>query len=544
MKAWLLLAALAICQLCTDFPAMAQTLPDSVQPISRERMNAIVAQIVDRYEARLRAERQQAAQVRSVLAETEADLRRQVQLYRNEIEELSRDEDPRRQRALADYAAGHEVEAIETLIALQRAEDEADSAARASRWRQVGFLAYHVSTERALYAFEQVARYAPNDASAWTFLADLYNASNREEEALQAIGRSVEKAQGHLERCRAELAFARILLSRGRLREAGPHFDAANRSLGILLGQERVTNEVIFESIGMSYQFGRWLSASGALEVALEYYQRYLRVLPAHLQDPVLRDDARVAQIMVLSDATLDAVRLGRTETALTYSRQLLAIRQEASALKVTDFPTRVALLVSTDSAGRVELRFGNLERARSLFANASAQARVLAEANPSNAALQQLRALPLTPLALTLLLAGNAREADQTSSEALELLRPAWEARRADPQLSLFYATALAQAGLNKFILGERANGEALVSEGLRVLAPFSEHAAGNPEFLRGVWPIAGIAGALNVGRTWTDFLSQSADFQRLGVVTSSELDYMQDLRRDLIRLYPILPH
>lgn len=531
-----LLAGLLIGGLAAS--AGAQTIAPSERSVSAGELQRVVSQLVSQYETRIRSDAQRVATQQAALRRSEAELRAQVEYFRSKVEALAHDPDPRRQQALADYAAGRQVEAIDTLIAIQRAEDMSDAFARSEHWRQIAALATGVDTGRAADALQEALRYSPNDFHSWLWLSELFNALGRRDEALGAANNAVRLAPTDLARYQALIATAKALYLQGRLEDARPYFENARAALLRLLSASTadIHRELIF--FGMSY--GAFLADTGDLEASRQWWSRFLPILTGYLDDPALGADAAVVYFVSDGLAAVVSSRLGYGAEATALAHALTA-RAESMLGPSPQSQQLMALAFASLASGTVELRFGDLDRG---IASSRRTAQVMASLNasdPSNTAYAVLRMIALTQIGWGQVLAGRANEADQALAQAIDIGMGVQRAHPGEVQSTLLLGQAHVYRGMATYLTGDHQRGERYMQDGLAMSAGLSDLARQNAAIRRGVWAQRAVASGLGVGEDWRDFLATSQSMVRDRTLTASELEYMQQVRSQVLAQYHV---
>jgi len=271
------------------------------------------------------------------------------------LRQLSTSLDLRTQQALKKLEEGSRVDAVQTLTMI--AQDQSGALLQqmndaATLWRQVGLLLYNDDPPRALEALDKARRLRPDDLNTLTPLAALYYRAGRVREA-EAIYAAINlDLLTPIDRGLALQVIGQGSLDRGLHNSAEVSF---NKALEIA---EQTSNDFLVSDILIDLgrvAFER-MDLSGALDSLLEA-QSFAEAIPY----PRSALYARLNQIEVL-------IVDGRLDEATILIRETLD-----DAEKQADTVATVSLQLS---AGRIDLRQGQLERAAKGVEAALKQAR------------------------------------------------------------------------------------------------------------------------------------------------------------------------
>jgi tetratricopeptide (TPR) repeat protein len=532
----LLEAAAAVALLGYTQRAHAQTIAPGERALSASQVDELVAG----FRAQQREMAARLAVQQQALRQTEEELRRVEQFYREQLEQLSRETDPQRLAAIAYYSSGRRVEALDRLIEIQRAEQARVAKDQASSWRQIAALAFGVDTRRAIEAFEQVLTYAPGDYEAALLLTDLYIQSGQPDRALASARRAATQAPPGPPRFQVLVAAGRSLLASGDVEQATTFFEDARALMLTLLGDRTHQGEALRLSYYFAFQYGSLHSAIGNLSGAEQWFANQIAFLRSQLATGLFPADLQYAFPMTLLAAAGNSTRLGLKQQSLARVRELVSFLSRLEIAQVNDSNLLALVSGAQSTIASVALRFDTEVLARSSAETAIESARRAVSIDPANSYMQLTLASALSAGAWVATLTNQLSVAGDRADEAVSVANALY-IRNHDFFSSLIYAIALFYQGVQRFLAGDRASAIGIVEEALRIIDPYGSLSVQNATLGLTVWYLRAAVAALGLGSDWRRFESESLQMVSARGITQYELDYVRAVRIRLFEMYNI---
>lgn len=302
--------------------------------------------------------------------------------------------------ALGEFAAGDVEAGLATLEASARqTEVEAEgSTDAAKKWRDVGALAYDREPLRALAAYREATRLAPDHFWSWIYVArlelshggDVIAARAATEQTVQVASIPQERSVafdelGKVSREAGDLAGARAAYSDSLditrdLLAGEPDSDFRKRNLSVVLN--KVGDTALAE--------GDPISALAAYEEGLELAREIAEANPD--SDEAWRD----VSISLNKVGDVDQ-ELGNIDAARTVQQESLGIRRRLAADNPESVQARRDVSISLEKMGDVEKDAGDLTAAQAAFQECLQIRRELAAENPQSARVWQDVTVALT---------------------------------------------------------------------------------------------------------------------------------------------------